>query len=71
MKSKVELELLRLKYQGFFVILQKGNKVVGGDCEKFIYKYINKGYSVTMTKPICNYKRPNILKKKRNEQQSK
>lgn len=57
--------IIKQLYLNQFVVLQKGNKVVGFECPKKIYKYLLKGYVVNFTKSIGEFKRPTIIKQKK------
>jgi hypothetical protein len=57
--------LVKQLYLNQFVVLQKGKKVVGFECPIKIYKYLAKGYEVNFTRPILEFKRPNVIKNKK------
>ena len=64
--------LLKTKYEGRFVFMQKESSTIGTNDISIMEKYIKKGYKITIVKKIDEFVKPCIIKKnKNNEQQTK
>ena len=61
--GKISKQLLKIKYEGCFVFMQKENSTIGSNYLSIIIKYLKKGYDITIVKEIGEFVRPNVLKK--------
>jgi hypothetical protein len=62
--GKVSTQLLKTKYNGCFVVMQKENSAVGTNDFNLMKKYIKKGYDITIVNGVNDFVRPNIIKRK-------